>query len=210
MYETELQIGHYSNYAVLSPCGLADSLQMRAQENDPRVFSYPQHLDAEILWFHDGYIEYRIPNLLPENQRIVQLTISLEMSSADQGAAAESGSLISFALNDQPLCSWITEPEINSRGIYTPLWWKNHQCQHGHLKMLVINEMGIFIDGVKAQEPGTGWTFLDSHNEMRLRIETHPFEGHDGGVAIYGSSFGNYKQNIQAIVHYVPEDLFAE
>ena len=183
---------------------------MRAQENDPRVFSYPQHLDAEILWFHDGYIEYRIPNLLPENQRIVQLTISLEMSSADQGAAAESGSLISFALNDQPLCSWITEPEINSRGIYTPLWWKNHQCQHGHLKMLVINEMGIFIDGVKAQEPGTGWTFLDSHNEMRLRIETHPFEGHDGGVAIYGSSFGNYKQNIQAIVHYVPEDLFAE
>jgi predicted transcriptional regulator len=210
VYETELQIGHYSNYAVLSPCGLADSLQMLAQENDPRVFSYPQHLDAEILWFHDGYIEYRIPNLLPENQRIVQLTISLEMSSADQGAAAESGSLISFALNDQPLCSWITEPEINSRGIYTPLWWKNHQCQHGHLKMLVINEMGIFIDGVKAQEPGTGWTFLDSHNEMRLRIETHPFEGHDGGVAIYGSSFGNYKQNIQAIVHYVPEDLFAE
>ena len=90
VYETELQIGHYSNYAVLSPCGLADSLQMLAQENDPRVFSYPQHLDAEILWFHDGYIEYRIPNLLPENQRIVQLTISLEMSSADQGAAAES------------------------------------------------------------------------------------------------------------------------
>ena len=41
---------------------------------------------------------------------------------------------------------------------------------------------------------------------MRFRIETHTTPEHTGGVALYGSRFGNYNQNLQAIVHYMPED----
>ena len=72
--------------------------------------------------------------------------------------------------------------------------------------MLVINGMGVFLDGVKIEETGLDWQFLDSFGEMKLRFECHPVSGHEGGIALYGANFGNYKQNIHARVHYMPEE----
>ena len=77
--------------------------------------------------------------------------------------------------------------------------------QHGFLKMLVINNSAIFIDGVKVMDTGDDWPFLDENGDMRFRIETHSSDEHPGGEALYGNRFGNYNQNIQVIVHSMPE-----
>ena len=39
-------------------------------------------------------------------------------------------------------------------------------------------------------------------------LEAHPEDGLEGGMALYGNGFGNYKQDIMARVHYMPEDVF--
>ena len=207
-YETEVAIGHYTDYSVRKGCGLVTAAGPVGSEDDPRVFSYPERLDAQMLWLHDGFIEYRIPNLLPEHHQIVQLTLSMEMSCSEQGSEQDIYSDIDYYLNGRKIGSWLagTENRGTTRGIYTPAWRVSPMRQHGYLKMLVINGAGAFIDGVKVTTTGADWPFLDENGEMRFRIETHSSPDHTGGVALYGSRFGNYNQNLQAIVHYMPED----
>lgn len=54
--------------------------------------------------------------------------------------------------------------------------------------MLVINNMGVFLDGVKVEETGPDWGFLDSFGEMKLCFECHPEDGCAGGLALYGNN----------------------
>lgn len=207
VYETEIPIGQYSDYGIRPDCGLAGENGIIGVENDARSFAWPERLRTSMLWFHDGYIEYRIPNLLPEKNRIMQLTLSFEISSADQGLPDDTRSDIHFSLNGKPLGHWKTIRQADqAHGIYTPYWWTSPHRQHGYLKMLVVNAMGVFLDGVKVAETGPAWEFLDSFGEMKLRFECHPESGCEGGLALYGNNFGNYRQNIHARVHYMPEE----
>lgn len=208
MYETQIRIGHYSDYSLKADCGLAGQSALIGPENEPRSFSFPDRLEAELLWFHDGYIEYRIPNLLPENQKIVQLTLSFEIGSAEIGSEEDSQAEIRFSLNGQKLGRWLSFRSPGSdRGLYTPLWWKRSQMQHGFLKMLVINQAGVFLDGVKLVDEVADSALPDTTGEMKLRFEVHNQDGHNGGFALFGENFGNYKQGIHARIHYMPEDI---
>ena len=64
-YTAEVKIGHYSDYQVFPTCGLATVREVIGQMDDPRYFNFPKRVDAGILWFTRGYVEYRIPNELP-------------------------------------------------------------------------------------------------------------------------------------------------
>ncbi|MBR2260063.1 MAG: helix-turn-helix domain-containing protein [Blautia sp.] len=200
-YETSIRVGHYSQYSAKPGCGMAGPENLIGPVDDARCFSYPEHLDAELVWLHDGYMEYRIPNLLPEGNRIMQMTISFEVSDADYGMEEDPNADIAFYLNGSLLGEWRSLPSVkHSRGIYTPAWWNGPLRQHGYLKMLVVNERGAFLDGVKITE-----TIPDlNQEEMTLRFESRPKDGHTGGLALYGSGFGNYKQDIHVRIHYSP------
>jgi predicted transcriptional regulator len=207
VYETRIRIGHYSDYSAHGPCGLANEDSMIGSEDDPRCFAYPERVEATMLYLHDGYVEYRIPDLVPDGQRIVQLTVSFEISSADQGNPGDTLSDISFYLNGEYLGGWLTIPPSDTgRGIYTPKWWRQHERQHGFLKMLVINHGGVFLDGKMIVE-GVEALAGKKTDELKFRIEAHPVDGHEGGLALYGKNFGNYDQDILVRVHYMPEEV---
>lgn len=207
MYETSIRVGHYSDYAVRPGCGLAGPQGLIGTEDEPRCFSWPERLEAEMVWLHDGYLEYRIPNFLPKNQEIVQLTLSFEVSGADQGSENDTQADLKFSLNGKPIGSWTTiRPQNHIRSIYTPHWWNRKERRHGYLKMLVINGRGVYLDGVKMEDTGPDWKFQDENGEMKLRFESRPLNGREGGLALYGSGFGNYKQDILARIHYMPEE----
>ena len=208
MYETQIRVGHYSDYNFQAGCGLAGKDGLIGPENEPRSFSFPDRLEAELLWFHEGYIEYRIPNLLPENQKIVQLTLSFEIGSAQVGSEDDPRSEICFFLNGQKLGRWLSFcSDGRGRGLYTPQWWIRAQMQYGFLKMLVINQAGVFLDGVKLVDGVDGKVLPDTSGEMKLRFEVHNQNGHNGGFALFGENFGNYKQGIHARIHYMPEEI---
>lgn len=198
VYEAEIQIGDYLGYNVSPGCGLALAEGMAGTEDDPSVFSLPERKDAQMLWFHDGYVEYRIPNHTPEGSLIAQLTLIFEISSADY----DSLSCIGFYLDDVSLGRWITFENDASRGYLTPSWYRPLQCQHGFLKMLVINRQGVFLDGVRIAEGPGEEALRGDGNELRFRIETHPSPEGNGGAALFGSAFGNYSQHIVARVHW--------
>ena len=205
VYESDIPIGHYSDYQVHASCGLAGQERLIGEPDDPRFFSSPQRLETQMLWFHDGYVEYIIPNLLPPGQKIMQLTLSFEISSAELGLPGGRPSNIRFFLNGRQIGFWnsFMDREL-PRGMYTPRWWDRMELSRGYLKMLVINPLGTYLDGVRISDCSLADWEMNDRSELRFRFETRPEEGAEGGLALYGNEFGIYKQNILARIHYTP------
>ena len=76
VYQTELRVGHYSNYDVYPTCGLATATALIGETDDTRYFAHPDRYNADILWFTRGFVEYIIPNFIPYSQRIDKISIS--------------------------------------------------------------------------------------------------------------------------------------
>ena len=86
----------------------------------------------------------------------------------------------------------------------TPQWWPPNWNQYGLLKLLVINEHGTFIDGLKISEVSTTSLQLDYSSDIRFRLAVESDSRHIGGVTIFGKSFGNYDQDIHIAMNYAP------
>lgn len=205
IYETSIRVGHYSDYEIYPTCGLASYHALIGQVDDPRYFAHPDHFDADILWLTHGYVEYVIPNLIPASQKIDQIALSVELSSEAPGSNNDWPSDICFYINDQYIGSWTSPGDFgDKKGIFNPDWWYPDWNQYGLLKLLVINEEGTFIDGIKISDVTILHFQLDYKSTIRFRFEVHENATHVGGLTIYGKNFGNYNQDIQVRIHYSP------
>jgi predicted transcriptional regulator len=205
VYSTELQVGHYSSYRVSPTCGLASEKALIGEVDDTRYFEHPDRYDADILWFTKGYVEYAIPNFIPNAQKITQITISAELSSEAPGIDNDWPSDISFYLNDVRIGKWTSPGDYGDvKGTFTPDWWFPNWNQYGLLKLLVINKKGTFIDGLKVSDVTIDSFRLDYRSTIRFRLGVDDDAAHVGGLTIFGKSFGNYGQNIKVNLHYAP------
>jgi len=203
--DTEVKIGHYSNYKIYPTCGLATTDRIVGEVDDPRYFAYPDRIDAGILWFTKGYIEYIIPNLLPSATKIDQITLSVEISSEAPGVNSDWPSDISFWLNDKKLGTWTSPGDYGDMsGIFTPDWWFPNWNQYGLLKMIVINKRGTFVDGLKISDVTINQFNLDYKSTLRFKFEVADDAKNVGGLTLFGSGFGNYSQDIKVRIAYSP------
>lgn len=205
IYEAEVPVGQYMNYSVYPTCGIATTRTLIGEVDDPRYFAHPDRINAGILWFSKGYVEYLIPNLLPVAQKIDEITISMELSSEAPGVNNDWPSDISFVLNDVPVGVWTSPGDFGDvKGMFTPDWWFPNWNQYGLLKMLVINKKGTFIDGLKISDVTLDRFGLDYRSSIRMRMEVREDAAHVGGLTLFGSGFGNYGQGIRVRIRYSP------
>lgn len=206
IYNTEVKVGHYSGYDVYPTCGLATSQAIVGEVDDPRYFSHPDRINAGILWFTKGYIEYMIPNLLPSATKIDQITVSLEISSEAPGINNDWPSDISILLNDVKIGTWTSPGDYGDvQGIFTPDWWFPNWNQYGLLKMIVINKKGTFVDGLKISNVTINEFNLDYKSTVRFKFATEKDAKNVGGITIFGSEFGYYNQDIKVRIAYSQE-----
>ncbi len=204
-FETQIKVGQFSSHEVWPTCGMATSSSVIGEIDDVRYFNHPDRFSADIVWFTKGYVEYVIPNLIPSNQRITQLSISAEISSEAPGIDNNWPSDISFYINDTKVGMWTSPGDYGDvHGMLTPQWWPPNWNQYGLLKLLVINEHGTFIDGLKISEVSTTSLQLDYSSDIRFRLAVESDSRHIGGVTIFGKSFGNYDQDIHIAMNYAP------
>ncbi|MFV0343284.1 MAG: ArsR/SmtB family transcription factor [Anaerocolumna sp.] len=207
IYETEIKIGHYSDYQIYPTCGLATKNQLIGEVDDARYFAHPSRIDSDILWFTRGYVEYIIPNFLPVSQKIDQITISAELSSEAPGINDVWPSDISFHLNDTFLGMWTSPGDFGDvKGIFTPDWWFPNWNQYGLLKLIVINSTGTFIDGLQISDVSLKDLNLDYKSTIKFKFAVAEDAEHVGGLTIFGRNFGNYNQDISVRIHYSPLD----
>lgn len=208
IYNTEVKVGHYSDYDVYPTCGLATSQAIVGEVDDPRYFSHPDRINARILWFTKGYIEYMIPNLLPSATKIDQIMVSLEISSEAPGINNDWPSDISILLNDVKIGTWTSPGDYGDvQGIFTPDWWFPNWNQYGLLKMIVINKKGTFVDGLKISNVTINEFNLDYKSTVRFKFEIEEDAKNVGGITIFGSEFGNYNQDIKVRIAYSPMEI---
>jgi len=201
-HEIIIPVGHYTNFNIFPTCGLATKEKVIGYFDDPRYFLDVERVNAKILWFMKGYIEYKIPNYLMTNQELDELEISMELGSEAPGYNNNWPSKLNFYINGKLVGQWTSPGDFgDKRGRFTPAWWSSDINQYGLLKVLKINQKGSWIDGVKLSN-----VTLDDlnigQNSLDFRIEVSEEDGEPGGLTIYGAGFGNYDQDIIVRLYY--------
>ncbi|THF80383.1 ArsR/SmtB family transcription factor [Cohnella fermenti] len=195
-HETSVPIGHFTDYEAWPTCGIATTEKVIGQYDNPVCFMDPERVNAGILWFARGWVEYRIPNYLHRDESLHEIEISLEIGSEAPRVNDNWPSDIRFYLGDKLLGVWTSPGDFGgTRGRLTPEWWHTDVNQYGLLKVLRVKEKGTYIDGMKISDVGLrdigthaiNWTF---------RIAAEDAGRGRGGLTLYGKSFGNYPQDI--------------
>lgn len=208
MYSTEMPIGQYINYRVMPTCGIATTEKLIGCVDDPAFFADPQRVNAGILWFGSGYVEYRLPNYLQKGQIVEEMQFSMELSSEAPGIAENWPSDLSFYFNDNELGHWTSPGDYGEvRGRFTPKWFTPNWNQYGLLKLLCINKTGTYMDGLMISPVRIDDLALNEASEFIFRIASPAEACNAGGCTIFGRGFGNYNQDIKFNVIYVEDEL---
>ncbi|WP_028609517.1 ArsR/SmtB family transcription factor [Paenibacillus harenae] len=201
---SNISIGHFTDFDVKPTCGLASKYKIIGGGfDDPRYFLDPERVDAKILWFSKGYISYKIPNYLKPEEVPEELEITMELASEAPLSNEHWPSDISFTFNGFPIGKWTSPGDFGgTRGKYTPEWWNIEMNQYGLLVHIRINSDGTFIEGTKVSD----YTIDDVdiyRLQWDLKLEVKEDAKNIGGLTIYGSSFGNYYQDIVSKLTYI-------
>lgn len=205
VFSEEIPVGHFSDYEVFPTCGLSTTESVIGEVDDSRYFAHPDRMKAGILWFGKGRVAYLIPNLLPTNTKIDQITLSFEISSEAPGVCDNWPSDITFRLNGINIGKWTCPGDFGDvRGIFTPDWWFDNWNQYGLLKVLSINKKGTYIDGLRISDVNVKQLNLDYKSTLKFEFAVDEDSANMGGLTIYGAGFGNYNQGIKVQLTYSP------
>ncbi len=198
LIEVAMPLGLYTAYQVTAPCGLCSTEGIIGLLDVPDHFLDPRRMQAALVWFGRGHLEYKFPNNAKIlGARIEAIEYSMELSSEVPGTNSDWPSDISLWVNDIRIGTWTSPGDFGDRrGIYTPRWWKLEGSQYGRLTTWRITAEGCFVDGVKVSAVTLADLDLPSHHSIRLRIGIDEDARHPGGVNIFGRGFGNYDQDI--------------
>lgn len=200
---SEIQLGFFSDFSVTPSCGLASTQKVIGKMDDPRAFVTNERIEAALIWFSSGYVEYMIPNLLDEDEKPELLELSLELSSEFPVSNNNWPSDITFYINDIDVGTWTCPGNYSDvRGKYTPSWWDNNFSQYGLLKYLRINDIDSDIDGYKISNVCLEDLHLSDSPFIKLKIGIKEDALNPGGLTIFGGGFGNHNQNILLSVYY--------
>ena len=203
LIEVSMPLGLYTGYQVSAPCGLCSPDGIIGLLDVPDYFLDPSRMQASLIWFGRGHVEYKFPN----NAKILNADIelvefSMELSSEVPGTNSDWPSDISLWVNGVLIGTWTSPGDFGDhRGIYTPRWWKLEGSQYGKLTTWKISEDGSFLGGARLSDVTLKELDLPSHHSMRVKIGIADEARHPGGINIFGRGFGNYDQDILMRIH---------
>ncbi|RWK20666.1 MAG: MarR family transcriptional regulator [Mesorhizobium sp.] len=196
--EVAMPLGLFTSVEVSPPCGLCSTDGVIGLLDVPDSFLDPARVQAALIWFGMGSVEYKFPNNAKLiNAQIESIEFSMELSSEVPGTNMDWPSDLSLWVNDVAVGTWTSPGDYgDKRGVYTPSWWKLAGSQYGKLKSWRIGQSGSFIDGVRISDVTVDDLGITEHRSIRMRIGIDAKAKHPGGVNIFGRGFGNYDQDI--------------
>ncbi len=195
--DISMPIGAYVDCQVTPTCGLASEHGIIGNLDDPATFYYPERLQAQLLWFKIGYVEYRFPKRLPPNAELESLQISFEVCSEAPLHNDDWPSDITLWVNGVEVGTWTSPGDFGGeRGALTPDWWEEWNSQFGLLKVWKVTQTASFVDGIQVSTVNLQNLNLDDHPWITVRIGIKGDAANIGGMNIFGSRFGNYPQDI--------------
>lgn len=200
-YEIEFEVGQFVEYEINPTCGFATTERLTCELDNSKNFSMPERFNSQIVWFTDGYLEYRFPNPVKINEKIREIQISFEIAGEAPGLVADYPTDTRFYLNGVQVADYILPGEYTDRnGRLTPSWWYENFGQYGRLRILTINDEGSFLDGLRSSSIKLSDFNITSSTEFAFRIAAKTSKHYMGGVTLFGNGFGDYNQGIKFVV----------
>lgn len=200
----EMPLGSYSRVQDIQPtCGLATTRSAVGEYDNPSSFYLPGRVDAQILWFRQGFVEYKFGMLSMKNVRITALELSFEACSEAPMHRSPWKSDISLFINERKVGQWTSPADLGQRrGQLNPSWWPEVMTQYGYLTTWRVDQKGSYVDSARVSGVTLEDLDLPGHDCITVRIGVEEDAVHVGGINLFGSQFGDFTQAIVLDIHY--------
>ena len=198
----DLPLGAYSATCGIKPtCGIGDTTGVIESYDVPTCFYHPNRLNAQVIWFCEGFLEYRFP--LPVNADIQWLELSFEGNPQTASYHTPWKSDISVFMNGIRLGIWESTAERSvRRGFLTPKWWNTVNTQYGEMKIWRVNSNGSFLDSARISDVTLSDLHLEDSDCISVRIGIESDAQNIGGLVLFGEKFGDHEQAVTLRVGY--------
>jgi predicted transcriptional regulator len=201
--ELSMPVGAFVDCQVTPTCGILSETGIIGLLDDPASFYEPDRMNAQLLWFHQGYVEYRFPNRVPAGSQAESLRLSMEVCSEAPLYNLDWPSDITVWINGVEIGTWTSPADFGGEpGRLTPDWWSPRNTQYGLLKFWHVNEEKTEVDGMRLSSINIRDLKLAESAFIAVRIGVKPDAEHVGGVNLFGSRFGNYPQDLVLRIGY--------
>ncbi len=193
----DMPIGSYTDCDVRPPCGLLGNQSNLNDRDNIASFYAPSRHEAQLLWFHHGFVEYRFSNQVLRDHTLKALTISFEACSAASNWRKDWPSDITVSVNDVELGIWCCPSDFGGRqGRFTPEWWLPSSTQYGLLKRWRVDGSGSWLDDEQISSVTLDDLRLTDKPYISVKIGVKPDAVHQGGINLFGEHFGDHHQAI--------------
>ncbi len=201
--EIQIPIGAFSDFQISRTCGLTSEIGLVGLQDDPASFYEPGRVNAQLIWFNHGYLEYRVPNRLPTGAIPETLCLSMEICSEAPNFNLNWPSDITLWVNGVEVGTWTSPADFGGeQGRLTPAWWPLRYTQYGLLKTWEINQRESVIEGTRISETAIADLKLNQADYIAVRLGVKPDAKNVGGINLFGRQFGNYPQDINLWISY--------
>lgn len=199
-----MPIGNYSDCKITAPCGVVSDTTYLSADDSIYGFYSPLKHTAQLIWFTQGYLEYRFSNYsLKKVKDMHSIEFSFEICSEAAGYNNHWKSDISFEINGIDVGYFTSLGDYGGRrGKLNPDWWNQNLTQFGMLKTLVVNQEGSYIDDELISPHTINDLNLKEGDYYSFRIGVKADSKYVGGLNLFGEKFGDHPQNINVRVIY--------
>lgn len=201
--EVAMPIGAYVDFLAVPTCGLASDRALVGMIDDSASFLEPERLDAQIIWFRHGYLEYRFPYRVPPGAQPLGLQVRMEVCSEAPTHNDDCPSDITIWVNGIEIGTWTSPGDFGGdRGALTPGWWLDIDSQYGLQKRWEVNGAGTFIDGIQLSDVTLADLCLGSGSAVIVRLGVKANARNVNGINLFGRKFGNYPEDLVLRIAY--------
>ncbi|MBQ7850257.1 MAG: helix-turn-helix domain-containing protein [Clostridia bacterium] len=192
-----MPIGGYSDCEITPTCGLLSRDTNIGENDNPATFYDPNRYEAQLLWFQQGFVEYRFSNQALKEHDVKCLAVSFEACSEAPNYRKDWPSDITVSINGVELGMWCCPGDFGGRqGRFTPEWWLPSSTQYGLLKRWRVDHQGSYLDDERISDVTLDDLKLTDKPYVSVRIGVKPDAVHQGGINLFGELFGDHKQAI--------------
>lgn len=201
-----MPIGGYSSAEGIAPtCGLLSEKQPLGPLDLPRLFYSPERFDAQLLWFQQGFLEYRFSIIdQMSDVNIAWLELSFEACSEAPMYRDPWPSDISVEINQKRIGTWTCPSDCGGRqGNFTPGWWTLANTQYGFLTTWRIDSTGSYLNHTKIGDTTISDLSMENSSYISVRIGVDPTSENVNGINLFGEKFGDYPQSINLKIGFI-------
>lgn len=203
LFVQDIPLGSFTDAKVEAGCGMASEQGIIVADDMPGAFYSPQRIEAQIIWFSKGDLEYRIPNYMLKDKKVNAVILSMEICSEAPNYNNEWESDITFTINDVEVATYLSPGDFGGRrGRLNPEWWSDYSTQYGVVKALRITSDGVYLDETPVSTYNIEKLKLKEGDYFVFRIGVKDNARHKGGMNIFGEKFGDFSQGLMYIVDY--------